>query len=581
MAFFQDTANVKIGVNARSHHNLSQHVITTQEISRLQVIFKREMVPGDKFTVNPSSFHRLAPLPAPTYGNMKNVTRAFFVPARILMNGFEQAITQTTLQTHEGPVSPYIPRFTNKAFYEMIIEPSYGYCEETAGEHDAFDFKTSNSPVKYYRFSYKGKLLVNLMYSLGYRFNWTAIDSRPMSLLPLLAYGRLYLDWYMPTQYQPTDPLNAFFQNPQLNITSGSDLQNILSNIRFFEMLEKDFFTCAWPSPNGPVGLKNLNIDNARFGKGSDLKSVQVSNDKNSFWPTGDVRIISSGNGITSLSQYGLNTLKAVQDFVNRDMIAGNRYIEQMFARYGVKVPDSWLRRAEYLGSKTEPIQISDVMATDYMALGSYAGKGISFNQSSFSYEAKEFGYFIVINCIIAETGYYQGIDKENLHLDPFDFFTPEFDQLGAAPISNGELFLGYESDAEYMNGQSYGGHPRAVFGFAEQYYEYKNSRDYLLGDFAIKSRNTQLDAFHLFRHFPPPSSQNPLALNLNFMNGDPYQASNDFNRIFTSGSQWHDHFYSEHMVHVSASRPMHGSADSLVTEGGREVEMSFNGYQL
>ena len=176
MAFFQDTANVKVGVNARSQHNLSQHVITTQDISLLQVIFKREMVPGDKFTVSPSSFHRLAPLPAPTYGNLKNVTRAFFVPARILMNGFEQAITQTTLQTHEGPVSPYIPRFTNSAFYQMISNPSYGYSEETVYEEEGrYDYKSPTSPVKYYRFTYKGKLLVNLMYSLGYRFNWSGL----------------------------------------------------------------------------------------------------------------------------------------------------------------------------------------------------------------------------------------------------------------------------------------------------------------------------------------------------------------------------------------------------------------------
>ena len=104
MAFFNSSANVKTGVSTKSHHNLSFHHITTQEISRLQPIMIREMVPGDHFRVKSQSFHRLAPLPVPTYGNLRNVTRAFFVPARILMRGFEQCITQTALQTSTGPL---------------------------------------------------------------------------------------------------------------------------------------------------------------------------------------------------------------------------------------------------------------------------------------------------------------------------------------------------------------------------------------------------------------------------------------------------------------------------------------------
>lgn len=575
MAYFNDKANVKTGVNARSNFNLSQHVITTQDISRLQIIFKREMIPGDKFIVKPNSFHRLAPLPCPTYGNIKNVTRAFFVPCRILMNGFEHVITQTNLQTQSGPVSPTIPYFTNDSVVSAFTQQSQGLVESfTGGDDNTCDFKINTT---YFRFTYRGKVIFNLLISLGYRINWTTSDTTKMSLLPLLAYGRLYLDWYMPTQYEPSDPLNSYFTSPNLAITTGSQFANLISVFRYFEMLEKDFYTSAWPSPSGPVGLKTITLSNASFGLDNSNNPLFIDNNS---YPA----IEGNTDAIYNLSQYGLNTLKAVQDFVNRDMIAGNRYIEQMFARYGVQVPDSWLRRAEYLGSHSEPVQISDVMATagtQDAQVGDYAGKGISYSNSDFTYEAKEFGYFIVINCLIAETGYWQGRDRENLHLDPFDFFTPEFDQLGAAPIRNDELFVGYKDEPSYQAGRSYGGKPDGVFGFAEQYYEYKNSRDYLLGDFAIPSRNSNADSYHLFRTFPAPSTANPLALNLSFMAGDPTSKSNNFNRIFQDMGSYNDHFISEHFVEVSASRPMHGRADSLVTEGGRELEMSFNGYQL
>lgn len=587
MAFFSDKANVSVGVETRSNFNLSFHHVTTQEISRLQVVCKKEMVPGDNFEVSTQSFHRLAPLPVPTYGNIKNVTRAFFVPARILMNGFANVITQTTLQTPSGPVSPTIPKFTNDAFVGMFTIASYGLSETFTETDIKEDFRVINgSTTTKYRFTRKGKLWVNLFHTLGYRFNWVTTDKTEMSLLPLLAYLRIYLDWYTPTQYEPTDPLYPFLTATNTSLTLSSTFYNFCSTcLRFYEPIEKDFYTCAWPCPSGPVGLRPFGIQSVSNGVSTEDNGLTVSNTDpngsiNSYPSIGD----SNYNGINSLTQYGLNLLSAVQNYVNRDMIAGNRYIEQMFARYGVKIPDAWLQRSEYLGSNSEPIQISDVMstaATDDAQLGDYAGKGIGIAHQKFTYKAKEFGYFIVLNCLIAETGYVQGRDKENLHLLPLDFFTPEFDQLGAAPIRNDELFVGYQDQSAYAGGQSYGGRPDGVFGFSEQYYEYKNSRDYLTGDFAIESRNTGMNSYHLFRQISIPSAGFPMALNLSFMDGNPEARNNAFIRIFQNVSSYHDHFMSEHFVNVHANRPMHSSADSLVTEGGHEVEMSFNGYQL
>lgn len=585
MAYFNDKASVKTGVNTRSDFNLSQKVVCTQEISRLQPIFKRLMVPGDSFKVHPGSFHRLAPLPVPTYANMKNVTRAFFVPIRTICGGFQEFYTQTPYQGETGPKETGVPRTTNAVIVQLLGDNEYS---QPAPSGSVYDFNLNNTNR---RLNYKGKLVVNLLYSVGIRLNFTTQDVTPINLLPLFAYLRVYLDWYLPTQYWVSSPLHSFFKGVDLTFPNYTSLRELFNCIYYYECLEKDFFTTAWKSPNGPVGLNRVIMSNDSFGLDSagSGNTIEFGGTDSQDTPNLHNRpfIYGTDDDLKSITQYGLDTLKAVQNFVNRDMIAGNRYIEQMLARFGVKVPDAWLQRSEYLGSKSEPVQISDVMSTadsgqqGSTALGDYAGKGISYNNGSFSYESKEFGYFLVINCIQAETGYYQGRDKDALYMDPFDYFTPEFDQIGAAPIRNDELFTGFKSDAEYNSGKVYGGNPSSIFGFHEQYYEYKNSRDYLLGDFAIPSRSENMSSYHMFRTLQNPIAAHPLALNLNFMNGDPSDGNNGFNRIFQNTGNTNDHFISEHYIEVHANRPMHGSGESLVTEGGRDQEMSFNGIQL
>lgn len=579
MAYYNDKAKVKTGVETRSQFNLSYKVVCTQEISRLQPICKRLLVPGDKISVKPGSFHRLAPLPVPTYGNLKNVTRAFFVPLRILMAGYQEFMSRIPYVTEDGPIPAWIPFTRNSVIVEMLSTPSYGFVNPAPD--GVYDFNINNTN---YVFTYKGKCLVNLLYSLGIRLNYTLSDTTEINILPLMAYARIYLDWYLPTQYYTQDPLHAYFKNPQLALISGVQLYDFCQNIRFFEALEKDLFSNAWPNSYGPNGAFPAIINSPDFGSASGGAPNDLTIDNE------DARVgiyATSSKSITWLTQYGLDTLKALNNYLNRSMVAGNRYIEQLFARYGVKVPDAWLQRSEYLGSNTEAIQISDVMATASTgnagspSLGDYAGKGIGYNQSHFSYEAKEFGYFIVLNCIIAETGYVQGRDKDVLYTDALQFFTPEFDQLGTSPIRNDEIFTGFRSQSEYAAAQQYGGKPDGIFGFAEQYYEYKNSRDYLLGDFAFTSRNTNMGSYHLFRQIQRPLAAKPLALNLEFMSGDPSADYNNFNRIFQNSGNQFDHFMSEHHLQVSASRPMHGRAEALVTEGGREMEMEFNGIRM
>lgn len=581
MANYNSSAHVHEGVETRSKFNLSHDVITTSDFNQLNVISIKELVPGDSFNTKVNSFCRLAPMPVPTYGRANMVTRHFYVPLRLLMKGFENFLTNTTYQTTSAVVTPAVPTITNKALFEMFTTAQHGLMIVTTSA--AYQW---NDGTNSYAFTFIGRKLYSLLVSLGYQINPTSSDVTKMSLLPILAYGRIYFDWYFPSQYQPTNPLRYYFEQSNLAITTATAAWQLFDNIPIFGKLEKDYFTSAWLTPNSPIGEKILTMQNVAYGTSSTKLNQIVSSDLGNKGAYLSLTIPSGASNV-SISQYGLDTLHAVDHYMRRNMIAGNRYIEQMMARYGKKVPDAWIQRSEYLGSVHNPIMISDVMSTadtssasSGAALGDFAGKGIGQVDGRFNYDSQEFGYLITINQIIPHTGYVQGRRRETVfHIELFDFFTPEMELVGTAPIRNDELFAQFRDAQDYTQSQSSGGKPDGIFGFQDRYSEYRNSFDILSGDFINRGVNSGMTSWHLFRDLNPTDES--LALNLAFMDGNPSTNFNWFNRIFQTTSNTADHFIMVHNITHEAYRPMHSSADTILTEGGKYIEMPKNGYQL
>lgn len=579
MATYNDTQHVKEAVETRSKFDLSHDVITTSDFNVLNVVSIREMIPSDSFHVNVNSFARLAPLPAPTYGRSSMVNRAFFVPLRILMPGWKEFMDGTKLNTGGYPIDPTIPVISNLALFAAFKDPTSGFTNITDG-NSAYQWFDND---KFYVLTPRGRRLYSLLVSLGYQLNPGHEDNTLMSLLPLFAYCKIYTDWYQNMQYQTLDPINSYLSDSNIRITTKADAIRFLSIIPFFGLLEKDYFSNAWINPGNNYGLSSMSLSNSLFGEGSSIyKDLYItSNGRSLNVPA----IATSGDqvAISSISQYGLDTLHAMDHYLKRNMIAGNRYVEQMLARFGIRVPDAWLNRAEYIGSSSAPVMISDVMSTSEtqaVNLGDYAGKGITSDNGSFSYDSKEFGYFIVLNQLIPHTGYVQGRRRETVfHIDKLDFFTPEFETVGTAPIRNDELYAQFQRDDILTETQESGGKPDGIFGFQDRYGEYRNSFDVLSGDFINRSVNRTMGYWHLFRDMDP-ENQN-LALNAAFNSGDPNDVRNNFNRIFQDTTARADHFIMVHNVRISAYRPIRSGADVLVTEGGKDVTLSRGGYQL
>lgn len=179
----------------------------------------------------------------------------------------------------------------------------------------------------------------------------------------------------------------------------------------------------------------------------------------------------------TAASIEDLRTAFSLQKFLERNARAGNRYFEWIQAHLGVYVSDGLIDRPEYLGGGANPVVISEVLQTSSTDAttpqANMAGHGISAGKgATFNYYCKEHGYIVGIMSVMPKTAYQQGVPREWTKFDQFDFFTPEFQNIGEQPIYNKELYaFGNTAD-------------EGIFGYVPRYVEYKYIPSTVHGEF-------------------------------------------------------------------------------------------------
>lgn len=466
----------------------------------------------------------------------------------------------------------------------------------------------TGNPVKY-RFTNRGRHFYTVLCSLGYRVDFSSsagafTNTRKRSAARLLAYLKVFLDWYTPSAYSETNALRQLFRGIH---TVGKELTyNNLMDIAFgldFVTYDRDYFTSAWQTPTAPNASRPSNVaiedftvtnypghtpTNARTIVQNYQQTNQIVGSDNGTPVARGIQYRSEGtvNGHNpypeNLSYYAIESLRALTNYVRRYQLAGNRAVDRYLSKYGVKLDDDRLNRCYYIGGYSYDADIMDIMSTadtDKAALGDYAGKGIAYSdrRKSFHFESgQEHGIIIVVSSVVPEIGYVQGISRENLQLSRLEFFNGDFDNLGTQPQLNEELFADVGMPAP--NGEEFTSvvSPDGVRGYVPRYMEEKIGEDYLTGDFNVPSRREGMDAFHLFRLF---NTSNILPINKDFLIGEQTQ----YDRIFNNTDDDYDHMYVEHFVMMKFWRNMKSAQDVYDFEHseGKTEEVAANGTQL
>lgn len=537
MAAFLDKVKVNSAVTKRTKIDFSHQHITTADFFQLAPICVKELVPSERVELNIEALSRANAMPVPTFGRGNLKISSFAVPLRTIFPSFNSFITDSVripsslnLVDYSSPTTvPYILNsvFVNAFLYDYVSNP---YAEEdpdkayeagmqsdsllmNVGDYSpqsldtAFDVLMSGVPgatgSQMFVFTIKGRQAIKVLESLGYKILWALPkQGQPeprYSALPLLALARIYADWFAPAQYSYSADYAYLLQLCSYNVGTDGVVQlsygDVLEILKYvcYSNYDADYFVSAFDEPVSPViGNHSLisipDITNPGTGNLGGVVDNALSNGTPVIHNSGSN---SASSVVSNLTQFALTALRSLNDFVERNRIAGSKAYQRYLLRFGKALSDEQLNQSVYIGSSSQGLQIGDVTSTsdtEGANLGSFAGKGMIYGNNHFEYESNEFCYFVSLASIIPAIGYPEGVDRSLVgHLTKTDFFTPEFDNLSVQAVASEELYVP-QNVADHPD--SWLAMQDSHFGFLPRYAEIKCPKDYLTGNFRLPSIN-------------------------------------------------------------------------------------------
>lgn len=334
MATFNDKIKIPKATEHFSTFNLSCDHITTQDFFKIKPVYSRILVPGQSINVDMSHISRLAPLAKPFYGSVTMTNRAFFVPFRTIMEGFNEFITDTPYVLGDGSSSiiSSVPTVKMSVICSLLMLPQFS---STVAPGDGSDFtvvqpRGSSSVTAHYKYTPLGRYAVDVLHCLGYQVDWSSKKSASnssdinLSALPLLAFVKIYTDYFENTNFAPYSALQSLFKGAN-KVLSVSDITSVFQQA-LYASYENDYLTSSWSNPSTPYTsvTSNYVIPDATLDGRPDSNKSRVQSSSYKQTP-----VIVRGDGQSSeaqsLSTYILSALQSLSDYMRRHQISGYR----------------------------------------------------------------------------------------------------------------------------------------------------------------------------------------------------------------------------------------------------------------
>lgn len=466
-----------VKVQKRSGFDKSHQNLFTAKVGTLVPILVDELIPNSTVDLEAAISAQLPPLASDTFMRCKLKYASFFVPTRLLVSGYERWLT--------------------------------GYDKNTDQPNDAT--KRIQMPVIRFNFDGNSTLPVtqlgpgSLADYLGAKYNANTLNSMhtgknshiSLSALPFLAYHRIYDDWFR----------NSLVQVPAFNdvsYDSGDYATYKFKNAKFV-------------SPSGLTGNSISSIDNkcilADNVRITDLRQANFDIDLfTSAAPRAQnggaakVTLTDINNNTGSFTISALRSANSMQQFLERNNIAGNRMVDYVKAQYGANLSDAVAQRPILLGSGEFDVYSKGVYQTANSDVASISGNPFSTSSAakfgSASAEGKdklakfttqEPGYLMVLAWLSPHVTYATGVAPHLMRYRKNDsqaeMANPILQNVGNEPIAS--AFIQDSYSKEGLDGE--------IFGFGDRYCTWKDKCDECHGQ--LRDGQT-LQSFALQRSF-------------------------------------------------------------------------------
>lgn len=526
MANIMSMADIK-NRPSRNGFDLSFKKNFSAKAGELLPVMCKVVVPGDSININLKSFTRTQPLNTSAFARMREYFDFYFVPFEQMWNKFDSVITQMNqnVQHASGPnyednleLSGQMPFLTSQQIADYVNLVSNGSHKDN-----------------YFGFN-RGNLTVKLLQYLGYgdfsayvqkENTWSSkpmLQNLIMSVFPLMAYQKIYSDFYRYTQWEATNPstFNCDYVKGTSDLNLDISAYPSTADLNYFDVrycnYMKDLFHGVLPQAQfgsesvAPItGNANLSASGSPSFYVSDPQGISdnapaalqadTSGKYGSFVVEGNSGTYysatwkDSGLSINSsdmfLSILALRQAEFLQKWKEVAASGEQDYKSQIQKHWGVSVSDYLSHQARYLGGCATSLDINPVVnnnitgdnAADIAGLGTFSGNG------SIHFESKaEYGIIMCIYHVLPIVDYIgSGVEHHCTLANAVSFPIPEMDRVGMelvpfARIMNPNTTLTGVNDTTFL-------------GYAPRYIDWKTSVDRSVGAFASSLKTWCLPA--------------------------------------------------------------------------------------
>lgn len=521
---------------------MSHRNTLTGNVGTLIPILTEEVVPNTRCHLKTSFSVKMPPLASETFANIDYRIEAFFVPTRLLVNGFTDIACGRNKTLVGGDGKTFLP--------QIIFDP-------TPDDVPALDnIFRAGSLADYLGFK-----------DLKFVSKASASNRVFISPLPFLAYHKIYDYWYRNKLVQK----EVFYDSSEAGFVFSKYVR-YKSNTYQFPIDPTDQSSMSKVTANDGVslfGLRQRNFDSDYFTTAT--LTEQLGSPE-------EVRVPVQQNEGT-LTIPALRAANSLQQFAERNNLCGVDDVNYYKAMYGARLDYGVAQHPVCLGSTSTPVYVNGIFQSagqtvqtnnPYLSVGAQYGSascnGIDVVIKDFT--AMEPGYIMVLGSLVPRVSYSSGIRRYLMHhLDGdlgTDIANPMLQNIGPQPIFKYELDGTYDMNNKYR-----------VFGYQTRFAEWVTHPDEIHGEFLD---GKSLDSFVLQRNISE-STLNSAFLQI------PTSYLDQILAVSTSGSTtgfsyWVDMLHSWNVVSPIADFVIPSLQDPAY-EHGHEVTIRKNGSPM
>jgi hypothetical protein len=535
----------------------------TAKVGELLPVYWDMAIPDCDYDIDLAYFTRTRPVQTAAYTRIREYFDFYAVPCDLLWKSFDSAVIQmgevapVQAKTLLDPltVGTDIPWCSLNDIHNALIfsvgNVALGSTVTVpSGFGNIFNFNRGDTSAKLFSYLNYGNFVKNNSTIVGTAENrwWNTSftvngiqnysqkynNDNAVSLFPLLAYQKIYQDFFRWSQWENADPTsyNVDYYNGSGNLFGSSGLpSSIPANSAYWKRdnmfslrycnWNKDMFMGILPnsqfgdvavvnlgdsgSGNIPVGLLSDTevftqvFNSSPMSTVSDTSTIGISGVQPVSARQSMVARINNSD-VASFSILALRQAEALQKWKEITQSVDTNYRDQIKAHFGINTPASMSHMAQYIGGVARNLDISEVVNNNLREEGSEAviyGKGVGSGSGKMRYHTGS--QYCIIMCIYHAMPLLDyavsGQDPQLLCTSVEDLPIPEFDNIGMEAVPATTLFNSDNFDGTLIND---------FLGYNPRYWPWKSKIDRVHGAFTttLKDWVAPIDDSYLYEWF-------------------------------------------------------------------------------